>query len=253
MTLQVFTLLVGAGFAAGLSGTIAGLASLFSYPALLAVGLSPVSANVTNTISLAIGSIGAVHSSREELSGQGRVLLRLALVCVLGSAAGAALVLVTPPSLFEKVVPFLVGGASILILVRRRSAETAGDERSGAGHRHGWLAFCGVFAVSVYSGYFAAAAGVMVLAVLLATMRETLLRANALKNVLMVVADVVAAAGFALFGPVDWTLVLPLSIGLLAGSWLGPVVARRLPTDVLRIGIALAGVGLAIKLGFDAF
>lgn len=251
MTLQVFALLVGAGFAAGLSGTIAGLASLFSYPALLAAGLSPVSANVTNTISLAIGSIGAVHSSREELSGQGRVLLRLALVCVLGSAGGAALVLLTPPSLFEKVVPFLVGGASILILIRRRTTETAGDERSG--HRHGLLAFGGVFAVSVYSGYFAAAAGVMVLAVLLATMRETLLRANALKNVLMVVADVVAAVGFALFGPVDWTLVLPLSIGLLAGSWLGPVVARRLPTDLLRIGIALAGVGLAIKLGLDAF
>ncbi|ONF73764.1 sulfite exporter TauE/SafE family protein [Amycolatopsis keratiniphila] len=250
MTLQVFALLVGAGFAAGLSGTIAGLASLFSYPALLAAGLSPVSANVTNTISLAIGSIGAVHSSREELTGQGRTLLRLAVICASGSAAGAALVLVSPPGVFEKVVPFLVGGASVLILVRRR---TSGDENIAAGHRHGWLASAGVFGVSVYSGYFAAAAGVMVFAVLLASMRETLLRTNALKNVLMVVADVVAAAGFALFGPVDWTLVLPLSIGLLAGSWLGPVVARRLPTGVLRIGIALAGVGLAIKLGLDAF
>ncbi|MFD9959873.1 sulfite exporter TauE/SafE family protein [Amycolatopsis sp. NPDC058986] len=250
MTASFFTLLIVAGIAAGLSGAIAGLASLFSYPALLAVGLPATAANVTNTVALAIGSVGAVPSSRRELSGQLGAARRLGVACVLGSAAGAALVLVSPPGVFERVVPFLVGAASLLVLVRRPPHEDAEARTGGA---RPWLVTAGAFAVSVYSGYFAAASGVVMLALLLATMPESLLRVNALKNLLLVVTDVVAAAGFAAFGPVSWSTALPLTIGLLAGSWLGPVVARWLPAKILRIGIALAGIGLAIKLGADAF
>jgi uncharacterized membrane protein YfcA len=111
----------------------------------------------------------------------------------------------------------------------------------------------GVLAVSVYGGYFGAAAGVLMLALLVAVLPETLMRVNALKNVLLGLANVIAAVGFAVFGPVSWLAVVPLTIGLLLGSWFGPPVVRRLPANLLRIGIAVAGIGLAVKLGLDAY
>jgi hypothetical protein len=110
-----------------------------------------------------------------------------------------------------------------------------------------------VFAVSVYGGYFGAAAGVLMLALLVTMLPETLVRANGLKNLLLGLANIVAAIGFAVFGPVSWQAVLPLAVGLLAGSWTGPAVARRIPSGPLRVGIALAGIALAVKLGRDAF
>ncbi|QWF81388.1 sulfite exporter TauE/SafE family protein [Amycolatopsis sp. CA-230715] len=233
----MWLLLFGAGIAAGVSGTIAGLASLFSYPALLLAGLPATAANVTNTVALALGSITAVPSSRRELAGQAATVRKLGTVCALGGAGGAALLLVTPPGIFQRIVPFLIGGASVVILLRPRFRG----------------ATAGVFAASVYSGYFAAASGVLLLALLLATTSGGLLRANALKNVLVVITDVVAAAGFAVFGPVDWVRAVPLTAGLLLGSWLGPMIARKVPEAPLRAGIALAGLGLAVKLGVDAF
>jgi uncharacterized membrane protein YfcA len=248
----MFALLTGAGVAAGLSGSIAGLASLFSYPALLAAGLPSVAANVTNTVSLAVGSIGAVTSSRPELIGQAARVRRLGLICAAGGAAGAGLLLITPPGTFERVVPFLIGGASVALLVGRRrgGSEFAARPTPAAA---GPLVPLGALAVSVYGGYFGAAAGVLMLALLLTALPETLVRASALKNVLLGLANVVAAVGFAVFGPVSWLAALPLTMGLLIGSALGPWVARRLPAELLRVGIALAGLALAVKLGAAAF
>jgi hypothetical protein len=111
----------------------------------------------------------------------------------------------------------------------------------------------GTLAIAVYGGYFGAAAGVIMLALFLAALPETLIRVNALKNVLLGLANLVAAVAFALFGPVSWTTALPLTLGLLAGNWVGPGMARRLPATPMRIGIALAGLSLAIKLGLDAY
>ncbi|KEF08930.1 MULTISPECIES: sulfite exporter TauE/SafE family protein [Streptomyces] len=253
MSIPHFALLTAAGVAAGLTGTVAGLASLFSYPALLAAGLSPTTANVTNTVSLAIGNITVVPSSRRELAGQSSAVLRLGLVVVLGSAAGAALLLATPPGVFQRVVPFLVGGASVAILVRRPARDTLGSGEPKPPESTTWLTVLGMFAVALYSGYFAAASGVVMLALLLATTSESLLRSNALKNVLVGVADLVAAAGFVLFGTVSWLNALPLALGLLLGSWLGPPLARSLPTALLRVGIALAGLALAVKLAVEAY
>jgi uncharacterized membrane protein YfcA len=111
----------------------------------------------------------------------------------------------------------------------------------------------GVFGVSVYSGYFGAAAGVLTLALLLSALPETLLRLNALKGVLTSLANMIAALGFTFLGPVSWAFALPLTIGLLIGGFTGPSVARRLPTTVLRVTIAVAGLGLAVKLGINAW
>ena len=106
----------------------------------------------------------------------------------------------------------------------------------------------GLFAVSVYGGYFGAAAGVLMLALLLVGLPVSLLQGNALKNVLLGLANGVAAVGFAAVGPVDWAVVPPLAVGLLVGARLGPAVARRLPMTALRIGIGVAGLGLAAAL-----
>ena len=251
MTVGVFLLLVLAGVGAGLTGSIAGLASLFSYPALLAAGLPAVTANVTNTVALTFSSIGSVTGSRPELVGQGATVKRLAVLTVTGGALGAGLVLLTPAGAFERIVPFLVGGASLVLLFqpwfRPAPEPLAGPARPSA------AVLAGIFAVSVYGGYFGAAAGVLMLALILVSLPVSLLRGNALKNVLLGLANGVAAIGFALFGDVNWLAALPLAIGLLAGARVGPVVSRRIPTTVLRVGIAVAGLGLAAALAVGAW
>ncbi|WP_231974084.1 sulfite exporter TauE/SafE family protein [Pseudonocardia sp. HH130630-07] len=223
---------------------MAGLASLFSYPALLATGLPATTANVTNTVCLFFQGAGAAAGSRPELRGAGPRVRRWLLPALGGGAAGAGLLLLTPEGGFERIVPFLVGGAAMLLLVPPR-AGSARPPGPGVG--------IGVFAVGVYGGYFGAAAGVLMLALLASAPGADLLRANALKNVLTWSANGIAAVGFALFGDVAWSAVPPLALGLVAGAYLGPAVARRLPVRALRIGIAVAGLALAVRLFVQAW
>jgi uncharacterized protein len=241
-------LLVAAGVMAGVAGTVVSMASLVSYPALLAVGLPALTANVTNTVALVLSTVGASMSSRQELLGQSRRLRRLALASTAGGATGAALLLSTPADLFEVLVPLLVGGASLLLLVQpwvMRLTRGAIGERSP-------VVLAGVFTVGVYGGYFGAAAGVLMLALLALSVVEPLARLNALKNVALGLANGVAAVCFAVFGPVRWTAAAPLAAGFLIGGGLGPALVRRLPAEPLRVLVALLGLGVAIKLGIDA-
>ena len=244
-------LLVCAGLVGGLAGSIAGLASVVSYPALLAVGLGPVAANVTNTVALVFSGVGSILGSRPELQGQAVRVRELAIVALLGGAVGATLLLLTPAATFERLAPWLIGVASLTILVRPRvrAAERAADAHGGAGA--GLLA--GVFLIGIYGGYFGAAAGVMLLALFLVGTDETLARGNALKNVVLAIANVAAALAFVVFGDVHWDALAPLALGLLAGARLGPVVVRHSDAGVLRVLIALAGLALAVKLGVDAY
>lgn len=258
--MMVAFFLVGAGVLAGLTGSIAGLASLVSYPALLAVGLSPVAANVTNTVSVVFSGVGSVAGSRSELRGQGQQLRRHALTTALGGALGGSLVLVSSADAFESVVPVLVGGAALTVLLRPRPRPAAGTEPvpNGWARRFPRLppelrSTVAVFAIGVYGGYFGAAAGVMMLALLLTLFSDTLSRVNALKNAVMLAPNTVAAIAFALFGPVHWAFVGPLAAGFLLGGIAGPAVVRRLPAAPLRVAIGLAGIGLAVKLGWDAW
>ena len=241
-------LLVLAGVAAGLSGSMAGLASLFSYPALLAVGLPPTVANQANTIALASSSVGAIVSSRPELRAQRTRVLRLLPLTVLGGVIGGGLVLVTPSDTFALIVPFLVAGASLVLLRPPRPA-TPGEHVE---HRAGPGTVLGAIAIGVYSGYFGAAAGVLMLALLSRLLADTLVRVNAVQNVLLGASNTVAAIGFVVLGDVVWSAALPLAAGLLVGNYTGPAIARRLPPTVLRIGIAVAGLVLAVVLFVDA-
>jgi uncharacterized membrane protein YfcA len=242
-------LLVLAGVAAGLTGSMAGLASLFSYPALLAVGLPPTIANQTNTIALATASVGSIVGSRPELRGQRARVLRLLPLTVLGGVIGGALVLVTPSQTFALIVPFLVGGASLVLLRPPRPARPGTARADG---RPGPATVLGAIAIGVYSGYFGAAAGVLMLALLSRLLADTLVRVNAVKNVLLGASNAVAAIGFIVLGHVAWSAAIPLAAGLLAGNYTGPAIARRLPPRVLRVGIALAGLVLAVVLFVDA-
>ncbi|GAA4749754.1 sulfite exporter TauE/SafE family protein [Modestobacter marinus] len=249
-----FGLLVLAGLGAGLIGSIAGLASLISYPALLATGLSPVSANVTNTVALVLSGVGAVSASRPELTGTRHRLVRLGVAGLLGGVVGAALLLLTPTEAFEKVVPFLIAGAAAAILVQRPPRELAAEGAAAGQPRHdSWGLVLGTFAVSIYAGYFGAAAGVVLLAMYLLVGGEGVPRSNALKNVVLLLANGVAALGYALLADVAWLAALPLAIGFLLGGRLGPRVVRRAPQTLLRRLIAVAGLALAVRLGLDAF
>ena len=253
MSVLTWLLLVLAGVGAGLTGSIAGLASLVSYPALLATGLPPVTANVTNTVALVLTSVGSVSASRPELAGQGRRLVPLALAGVLGGTAGAALLLLTPPEAFERLVPVLIGGAALAILLQRPPGELAAEGHRLHGARDPWWLVAGTGAVAVYGGYFGAAAGVLLLALMLLGTGEGLPRSNALKNVVLGTANAVAAIGFVVLAPVAWSAALPLALGCLVGGRLGPRVVRRAPQGLLRRLIALAGLALAVVLAVDAY
>lgn len=246
MSIAAEVALLGVGVLAGIVSTVASLASVVSYPALLALGLRPVSANVTNTVALMFTAVGAAAGSRPELAGQGRRVLRLGLLTAAGGGAGAALLLLTPARGFELVAPVLIALGSLIILRRPVPARPADPVP-------GWLSQAGVFAVAVYVGYFGAAGGVLMLAVLIRLFSQSLARTNALKNVISGLANGVAGVGFAIFGPVQWAAVLPLAIGFLAGGWIGPALVRRLPARGLRVFVGICGLAVAIRLGVSAY
>jgi uncharacterized membrane protein YfcA len=246
---EVFVL-IAAGVAGGVFSTVVSIASLITYPVLLALGVPPLTANMTNTVSLVLTGAGSVAGSRPELAGQYHHLRRLATVTALGGAAGATVLLLAPGSTFTAVVPVLIGAASILLLVQPRLSSLA-HVTAVRNYRARHLA--ALFAVAMYVGYFGAAAGVMLLITLSAMIAEPLVRINAIKNALSGTANLLAAACFTLFGAVRWAFVPPLAAGYLLGGWLGPKIARRIPAGALRVAVSVCGIGLAVKLGSSAY
>ncbi len=254
-------LLLLAGVGAGITGSTAGLASLISYPALLAIGLPPVTANVTNTVALIGSSIGSVSGSRRELSGQGADIRRWIGISAAGGVAGAALLLLGPAGTFQNLVPYLIAGACALLLASPRlRAIRAGRSPTVSSHHHpyepnpmphparGATLPIALFFTCLYGGYFGAAAGVMILALLLFATDKALPAANALKNLLLGVANAVAAVGFVVFADVRWAAAIPLGLGCILGGAIGPAIVRRVPPTLMRTVIAVAGFALAVKL-----
>lgn len=241
--------LLGAGTAAGIVSVLVSLASLVSYPALLALGLPPVAANVTNTVGLVFNALGASVGARFELREQGATLRQLAVVAAAGGATGALLLLVLPARWFELVVPVLVAFASTIILVQPRLMLRARFQPKGLTP----VTAAAYFATTVYIGYFGAAGGVISLAVLAAVIDRPLIHVNAAKAVLAGAANGAAALGFALFGPVHWAFVPPLAIGFFLGGMIGPWIARRLPPGVLRGIIGACGFAIAVLLAWRTY
>lgn len=241
--------LLAAGTLGGLFSTVVSIASLVSYPVLLALGVPPLSANMTNTVSLVLTGAGSVLSSKPELAGQGRRVLRLGAITALGGAAGATVLLVTPGSTFTVVVPVLIGGASLVLLVQPRIKSLS--PAAGGGNRP--VQGAALFAVALYVGYFGAAAGVLLLVVLSMMTDESLITVNAVKNAVSGMANALAATCFAVFGEVRWTFVAPLAAGFLLGGLIGPKIARKVPAGPFRVVVSLCGIGLAVRLGISAY
>jgi len=241
--------LVAAGTLGGILSTAVSIASLVTYPALLALGVPPLSANVTNTVSLVLTGAGSVVSSRPELAGQGHRVIRLGVITALGGAAGATVLLLTPASTFTLVVPVLIGGASVVLLMQPRIKRLAPSADGGNRLVHGLA----LFAVAIYVGYFGAAAGILLLVALGTMIDESLVKVNAVKNAVSGMANATAAVCFALFGNVRWEFVAPLAAGFLAGGWIGPMIARKVPAGPFRVIVSLGGIGLAVRLGVSAY
>jgi uncharacterized membrane protein YfcA len=242
VTLADLALLVAAGFAAGVVGYVTGLASILSYPALLVVGLPPITANVTNTVALVAVGIGSfAKSGRELLDGDGgKPLARAAVAALVGGAVGAGILMVAPDKVFAVVVPYLVALASIALLLQPRLREKMAD---GPPRPRWWLV--GVFAVSIYGGYFGAGAGVMFVALAMVLSGLPLWRATLLKSALLGIANAVAAVAFIIFSHVHWPAAAAMGVGCLLGGWAGPPIVARLPATPLRIAIGIGGLGLA--------
>jgi uncharacterized membrane protein YfcA len=242
--------LAAAGALAGLVGTAGGITSLVSYPALLFAGVAPIQANIVNLVALLASWPGSALSSRPELRGQGPWLRRWGPVAAAGGTVGSLLLLGTSAGVFGRVVPFLVAAGSVALLLQPRIAArpTRPAGQPGGSRASALLLPCGLFALSVYNGYFGAGSGVLLLALMLLTTEPVLVNANALKNMLVGAATITSAILFAVLTHVDWPAVGPLAAGVFAGSLVGPRVARRLPPALLRWLVALTGFALAIHL-----
>ncbi|GAA3948340.1 sulfite exporter TauE/SafE family protein [Microbacterium soli] len=249
MSLASALALVAAGFGAGVINTVIGSGSLISYPAMVLLGLPPVSANIANTVGLVPGSVAGAWAYRRELRTIRPLLLRLGAASAAGAMIGATLLTVLPPALFQFVVPVLILGAALLVFFQRRIIDAVNPS-----HGTRWLPLlCAVFAASVYGGYFSAAQGVILLAVLGLYLAEDMQVQNALKNLLQCLVNVVAAIYFAAFSHVAWTWALWVGIGAVLGALVGYRLARRLPARVFRIFIAVFGTLVAVVMAYLAF
>lgn len=242
MSIATFGWLVLAGIGSGLVGYLAGLASLVSYPALLAAGLPPLSANVSNTIGLIGVGVGSTARAGRQVTGDRRQLIAQLLVVALGGLAGALLLLYAGEGTFERVVPVLIGMASLALLAQPWLRRLSGDRPRPVAY------LITLLAISVYGGYFGAGAGTIHLAVMAVLTTMSFHRAMVWKSLLLGVSNLVAAITFALIAPVNWLAALALGLGCLVGGNLGPAVQKLFPERVLRIVVALCGLGLALWL-----
>lgn len=241
-------LLLAAGLAAGTVNAIAGGGSLITFPALIATGLGTIAANVTNSISVCPGYFASVYGSRQELAGQWGRAARLLPASVLGSLAGAELLLHTPARAFDLVVPFLVLGAAAMLAFQQRLRGLVGHPHAMSRRRRAWSLQVMTLVGAVYGGYFGAALGVMLVAALALVLDETMARVGALKNVISAAVGSTTVVVFALFGPVNWVDVAILAPATIAGGYLGARLARRLPAQVLRWTIVAFGTAIGIWL-----
>ncbi|MCB5168078.1 sulfite exporter TauE/SafE family protein [Streptomyces bambusae] len=248
-SLAIFT----AGVGAGTINTIVGSGTLITFPVLLATGLPPVTANVSNTLGLVPGSISGAIGYRKELAGQRGRILRLGLVSLVGGLAGAVLLVTLPSDSFDTIVPVLIGLALVLVVLQPRLARAlrARERQTGASARHpdgGPGLLGGMLLASAYGGYFGAAQGVLYLGFMGLALQEDLQRINAVKNVVAALVNGIAAVFFLFVAEFDWTAVLLIAAGSTLGGQLGAKIGRRLPPTALRAVIVTVGVIAIVQL-----
>ncbi|WP_374701116.1 sulfite exporter TauE/SafE family protein [Streptomyces sp. TP-A0874] len=241
-----------AGVGAGTINTMVGSGTLITFPVLLALGLSPITANVSNALGLVAGSVSGAIGYRHELTGQSGRVLRFVTVALIGGLCGAVLLLALPSEAFDAIVPALIGIAVVLVILQpwlsgalRRRREEKGTAAQQDG---GPALLVGLLLASAYGGYFGAAQGVLYLSLMGLLLNENLQRINAVKNILGAVVNGVAALFFLFVAEFDWGVVVLLAIGSAAGGQLGARIGRRLPATALRGLIVLVGSLAIVQL-----
>ncbi|MDQ3337618.1 MAG: sulfite exporter TauE/SafE family protein [Myxococcota bacterium] len=244
MTTIEYVYVALAAVAAGAINAVAGGGSLITFPTLVAVGLPPVIASITNTVALCPGYLGATISQRRDLVGQRKRALMLLPVGALGGIAGAYLLLHTDPRAFDFAVPFLLLFAAILVGAQDQIRKLLfGHERK---HRTEALAMLPVVLAGIYGGYFGAGMGVMILAALGIVLYDAMPRINALKQCVSLAVNVAAAGVFVFSGRIDWRIAGVMFVCALAGGLIGGKLASRLPATWLRWLVVVLGVSLSI-------
>ena len=245
--LEAVAIVLAGVFAGGINAVV-GSGTLVTFPVLLAVGYPPVVANVSNTLGLVPGSITGAIGYRRELTGQWIRMLRLGPAALLGSATGAVLLLVLPPGAFEAIVPALIVLALVLVVLQPWLARKIAALQEEP-HPHGGLSLqLAIFGTGSYGGYFGAAQGVLMLALMGILMEETLQRINAAKNVLAAIVNLTAGVVFVFVADVAWLAVVLLAGGSIVGGVLGARVGRRLRPIWLRAVIVVVGIAAILQI-----
>ncbi len=236
-----------AGILAGTINTVVGSGTLISFPVLLAVGLPPISANVSNTVGLFPGAFVGAYGYRRELEGQRTRAIRMGSASAIGAAGGAVLLLVLPADAFKAIVPVLIVLSLVLVVFGPRLTSWLG--RAHRKHdKVGGPMYLTTLGTGVYGGYFGAAQGVLLMGFMGLFLDEPLQRQNALKNVLAGLVNLVAAIVFAFTAPVNWAAAGLVAAGSVVGGLLGAKLGRRLPPNVLRAVIVFVGLAAIVKL-----
>ena len=249
MTLWEALAVALAGLAAGTINTVVGSGTLITFPVLLAVGYPPVLANVTNTVGLVPGSLSGAIGYRAELAGQGRRLARLGVASVLGGITGALLLLTLPEDAFRAIVPVLIGVALVMVVVQPRVAARLRAREGARPRTHGgWQLYAGVYGAGIYGGYFGAAQGVLLIAVMGLLLDEHLQRINAAKNVLALLVNGVAAIVFVAVTDIAWAAAGLIALGAVVGGQVGALIGRRIPQPVLRGVVVVVGLVAIVQI-----
>ncbi len=238
-----------AGAVGGAANSVAGGGALITFPTMVALGVPPLSANVTNTVGMTTASVGGALGYTDLLREQGERFARFLVPMLLGAVAGTVALLLTSADAFEAIVPVLVAGSCVLLLLQPRLTpriSRAADEHSPfltAG-----VAFCGA-----YGAYFGSAVSILLFAILALFVADTLQHLNAMKILLVGCANLLAGVAYAFLAPVDWRYALTIMVSSFAGGRVGAHYARRIPSDPLRISIAAVGLVVAAVLALRAF
>jgi uncharacterized membrane protein YfcA len=245
--------ILAAGLGAGILTSTIGVASLLSFPVLVALGIPPVVANASNTVGLIPAGLSGSFGYRAELREHPRVTLAVLLACGCGAVAGAALLLGLPSDVFEAVVPWLILFTCLLVGAQPTISAWVRRRRTGPdAHRprHLMSPLTAVFATltGVYGGYFGAGSGVMMVAVLGLGLDLDLRIVNALKTLAVLAGNLVAGAIFVLVADLDWSAIGLLALGSVFGGYVGARIGRRLPPTLFRVLVVLAGVGAAVAM-----
>ncbi len=244
--------IVAAGLGAGVLTSTVGVASLLSFPVLVAVGLPPVVANASNTVGMTPAGISGSFGYRRELKEHPKVTAAGVATCMIGSIAGATLLLALPPGVFEAVVPWLILFTCVLVgaqprissWLRRREGADSAEQRTTMSPITTFFAVL----TGVYGGYFGAGSGVMMLAVLGLGLDIELRITNALKTLAVLAANVVAAVIFIFAADLNWAAVGLLAVGSVVGGYVGAHIGRRLPPALFRSLIVLFGVTASVMM-----